>query len=196
MLCDDASLFRSSGSYWDNGDYLWQSWPSSAPEEWRDDELPEDSVEVRPAPQWIGYTPTYSAGFYGTFSSCSAVNTFQIAYAANMYGTIQDGNYGDVYTEFTAPMYGTMASIVDSSLNLTEFDTYTQESAIDSLDDYVQDLPVSFGPYLKFGVLARAYSMDGELKNMALAKYYKSRMQELFRLLRSVTGEALLEVVQ
>lgn len=196
MLCDDASLFRSSGSYWDNSDYYWQAKPSSTPGEWRDDELPEDSVEVRPAPSWYGYTVDYGSGFYGTFSACSNINTFQVAYAASMYGTMQDGVAGDVYTEFTAPMYGTIATIYDSSLNLTEFDTYTQESEISSLDAFIQDLPVSFGPYVKFGILARVHQMDGELKNMALCKYYKSRLMELFRLLRSVTGEALMEVVE
>ena len=35
--------------------------------------------------------------------------------------------------------------------------------------------------------------MDGESKNDTLSKYYKTRLNELFRILRSVSGEVLLQ---
>jgi len=41
--------------------------------------------------------------------------------------------------------------------------------------------------------LARIHAMDGELKNIPLSKYYKARTEEIIRLLRTISGEVLLE---
>jgi hypothetical protein len=194
--CDESNLYQGSGHYWDNSDYRWQQLGPATPEEFRTDQLQEDQIEIRPEPAWNGYFTFYESGMYGTFSETSDALTFDIDYdpaSIGMYGTIGKTDLGQVYTEFTSPMYGIPATITESTLNITEFDTYTPSEEIESLDGYIPDLPASFKPYVKFAVLSAIYSMDGESKNETLTKYYKNRLNELFRLLRSVAGEVLLQ---
>lgn len=198
-LAEENTIFESAGNFWDNSDYRWLQLGSGTPQEWRLDQLQEDQIEVRPAPSWDGYTATFSAGYYGTLSATSSANSYNLDIdpaSSGMYGTISETDLGDVYVEVTAPLYGTIASIQESGLNLTEITTYTFENEIASIDAYIPDLPDSFKPYVKFAVLSLAFSMDGEIKNDVLTKYYKQRTNELFGILRSVTGEALLEGIR
>lgn len=194
--CDESNLFQGSGNYWDNSDYRWQQQGTGNPQEFRTDQLQEDQIEIRPAPSWNGYFTFYESDMYGTISSASNPTTFDIEYdpsSTGMYGTIGATDLGSVYVEFTGPMYGTIARMQDSTLNITEFNSYTPSQEIEDLDSYIPDLPDSFKPYVKFAVLAEIYSMDGEAKNDTLSKYYKQRLNELFRLLRSISGEVLLQ---
>lgn len=194
LYADEDSLYRSSGNYWDNSDYRWQQAPSGIPIEWRNDQVQEDQVEIRPAPSWSGNTVSCSGGLYGTIASTSGAVDFDITTTAPLYGTIASAYTGAVYLETSAPLYGTIASMVCSATNLSQVFTYTFDSEIDSLDAYIPDIPDSFQPYIKFMVLARIFGMDGESKNTSLQKYYTNRTQEAVRLLRAVSEEILLEV--
>jgi hypothetical protein len=199
VLSDESNIYQGSGNYWDNSDYRWQQAGPGTPQEWRIDQLQEDQIEVRPAPAWNGYSPSMYAGFYGTFSNTSSATTFDISYdpaSVGMYGTISKTDLGDVYTEFVSPMYGIISDIQESTLNISEITTYTFDAEIDSIDSYIQDLPMSFKPYVKFMTLSMIYSMDGESKNDSLSKYYKQRANELMGLLRSVSSEILIQTVQ
>lgn len=199
VLIDESNLFRGSGNYWDNSDYRWQQLGPGTPQEWRNDQVQENEIEVRPAPAWNGYQPIFNGGMYGNLSTTSGAVTFDIAYdpaSTGMYGTISACDYGDVYVEFSSPMFGTIGGMAEATLNITEITTYTPDVEIDSLTAYIPDLPDSFQQYVVFGILTRAYQMDGELKNENLAKYYGNRFQEIVRILRSVCTEALLEVIQ
>lgn len=195
-LSDESNIQQGSGNYWDNSDYRWQQAGPGTPQEWRTDQLPEDQIEIRPAPAWNGYQVEIPGGFYGTFSESDSAATFDISYdpaSSGMYGTIGATDLGSVYVEFSSPMYGIPADIVESTLNITEIATYTMDFEITSLDDYIPDLPNSFQPYVKFSVLSGIFAMDGEVKNENLTKYYKQRTNELFGILRSVSGEILLQ---
>jgi hypothetical protein len=110
-----------------------------------------------------------------------------------MYGTIGQTDLGDVYVEFTSPMYGTISDLQESTLNMTEVCSYTFENDLTSIDSYIPDLPLSFKPYVKFATLSQLYSMDGEIKNDTLSKYYKQRANEIMVLLRSVADEVLIQ---
>lgn len=197
-LVDEYNVYQGSGHYWDNSDYRWQQQGTGIPQEYRTDQLQENQIEIRPAPQWSGYTTTFAeSGMYGTLSQTSSANTYDIDYdpaSSGMYGTISQTDLGSTYVEYAKPMYGIIANIEESTLNITQISTYTFDFEVESLDDYIPDLPASFKSYVKFAVLASIYSMDGESKNDTLSKYYKTRLDELFRILRSVSGEVLLQV--
>jgi len=119
-LSDENTIFQGSGNYWDNSDYRWQQLGPGTPQEWRVDQLPEDQLEVRPSPAWDGYQVSIPTGLYGTISQTSNATTFDITVDPNvttgLYGTISAAEYGDVYVEFTAPMFGVMSNIVESTL--------------------------------------------------------------------------------
>ncbi len=194
IYADEENLYRSSGNYWDNSDYRWQLQPNGIPSEWRNDQVQEDQIEIRPAPSWSGNTVTCAAGLYGNISSTSGVVDFNITATAPLYGTIASAYTGDVYLEATYPFFGTVSGMTCSATNLTEITTYTFQKEITSLDDYIPDIQDSLKPYVKFMILSRIFGMDGEVKNTTLQKYYLNRSQEAVRLLRAVAQEILLEV--
>jgi hypothetical protein len=194
LYADEDNLYRSSGNYWDNSDYRWQLDPNGIPAEWRNDQVQENQVEIRPAPSWSGNSVTCSTGLYGTISSVSGVVDFDITVSAPLYGTISSTYTGPVYTDVTSPMAGTIAALLCSATNLTQIFTYTLEREITSLDDYIPDIQDTFKPYIKFMILSRIFGMDGEVKNTTLQKYYLNRSQEAVRILRAVAQEILLEV--
>ena len=193
--CDESNIQQGAGNYWDNSDYRWQQDGPGTPQEWRSDQLLNNQIEVRPAPAWDGYVPTLPVnGLLGTLSATSDAVTFDIDYdpaSLGMYGTISKADLGAVYAEFTAPMFGVIGTIKESTLNITEIATYTLWDEVESLDGQIPDLPASFAPYVKFGVLSYIYAMDGETKNENLSKYYKTRLQELISLLSIVDGEGM-----
>lgn len=195
LYADEENIYRSSGNYWDNSDYRWQLEGNGTPQEWRNDQLQEDQVQVRPAPSWNGNTVSCAAGLYGTISAIPTSVDFTITSPTSpLYGTISTAYAGAVYLDTTAPLYGTVASMTCSATNLSQIFTYTFDNEITSLDAYIPDVPDSFQPYIKFMVLSRIFGMDGETKNPNLQKYYLNRAQEAVRILRAVSQEILLEV--
>ena len=162
--------------------------------EWRNDQVQEDQIEIRPAPSWTGNSVTCASGLYGTIASTSAAVDFDITTTAPLYGTIASAYTGPVYLDTTYPLFGTIGKLVGADNNLTQIFTYTLDSEISSLDSYIPDIPDSFQPYVKFMILSRVFGMDGEVKNTTLQKYYLNRAQEAVRLLRAVSEEILLEV--
>jgi len=195
LYADEENVYRSSGNYWDNSDYRWQSEANGTPREWRNDQVREDQVEIRPAPSWSGNTVSCAAGLYGTISAIPASIDFTITSPTSpLYGTISTAYAGPVYLETTAPFFGTVSTMTCSATNLSQIFTYTFENEITSLDSYISDVPDSFQPYIKFMALSRIFGTDGEVKNTNLQKYYLNRSQEAVRLLRAVSQEILLEV--
>lgn len=195
IFADEQNLTRSSGNYWDNSDYRWQLSPNGMPQEWRNDQVQEDQVEIRPAPSWTGNVASCASGLLGTFSAIPAFIDFTITSPGSaLYGTISSAYNGSVYLGTTAPLFGTIGEMVCSTTNLCQISTYTFDNEITSLDSYVPDVPGSFQPYIKFMILSRVFGTDGEAKNPNLQKYYLNRTQEAIRLLRAVSQEILLEV--
>lgn len=221
VMCDEVNITRGSGLYWDNSDYRWQNQGPGNPEEWRNDQLQENQLQIRPTPYWDGYQIACIFGQYGTFSqnpllgqSAFQVDAFQNdafqveddpsptggfisvtcdpSYLSGFIGTISKADMGNVYLNIVGPMFGVVSNMVPSDMNLTEFVTYTQNIEISTLDDYIADIPKSFTPYIKFIVLSYIFSMDGEAKNNRLTKYYKQRFEEIVRLLRTVSSDALI----
>lgn len=198
MFSDQSNLFRSSGNYWDTSDWDWQKRSPGTPTEWRNDQLAEDKVEVRPSPAWNGYQVSVPNGFYGNFSQQSDVKTIEFScdpsYVDGVLGAISSAHLGSCYLEVTAPMFGIPSSMVEATMNFTQVCTYTFENEIVSLDEYIPDIHYSFKPYVVFFVLAKAFSTDSEVKNANLVKYFKARANEFIRVARSVSQEILLEV--
>jgi len=178
----ETALPMNSGFYWDKSSAGWQNESPGEPSEWRQDQLDQQRVEIRPSPAWTGYEVEFPGiGFYGVASQWTA-GTYDIevdpAYASGLIGTISECDYGAVYVEFTSPMFGVISAAVPSQLNITEFAAITPDYAINSLDQFIPDINPSFAPYLKMLVLNGVHAGDSESKSLALAKYYQTRTDE------------------
>ena len=220
-MIDESNLYRSSGSFWDNSDYRWQQQGTGNPIEWRNDQLEENQIEIRPAPYWTGYEVTcapglygiigtsaflylaafYSGGFYpGAFQTqtvpfnpnSSVTLSCDPSFPSGFLGTISKADLGSVYLEVVGGMYGTIASLVPSDMNITEFTSYNMNNEIVDIDEYIPDIPESLEPYIAFMTLQYIFSQDGEVKNDRLEKYYGQRFKEVLRLLDAVSAESLL----
>jgi len=221
-MIDEANLYRSSGSYWDNSNYRWQQQGPGNPIEWRNDQLEENQIEIRPAPYWDGYEVTCVSGLFGMINTVSFLyqaafysggfysGAFQTqtvpfnpnatvslscdpSYPNGFLGTISKADLGTVYVQVVGGMYGTIANMIPSDMNITEFTSYNLDAPITSIDDYVPDIPESFEPYIAFMTLQYIFAQDGEVRNDRLEKYYAQRFKESVRLLDSVSSENLME---
>jgi hypothetical protein len=115
------------------------------------------------------------------------------AYTNGFYGTISKADLGTVYVQCVGGMFGTIANMVPSDMNITEFTSYSSDRSVTVIDDYISDIPESFEPYIAFMVLQYIFASDGEVKNERLEKYYSQRFKEVVRLLGAISAENLME---
>jgi len=194
LAAAEVAIPMNSGFYWDKSNASWQNDTPGTPSEWRQDQLDQQQVEVRPAPAWTGYEVEFPInGYYGVPSSWVA-NTYDIAVdpsfaSTGLIGTIAECDYGAVYVDFTAPMFGIIATAVPSQLNITEFAIIDAPYTINRLDQYIADINPTFKSYLKMLVLVKIHSGDCESKSLALAKYYEARTDECESLIGSICSE-------
>lgn len=195
ILVDQSSMQMNSGFYWDKSDAQWQNQPPGEPQEWRQDQSDANHFEIRPSPCWTGQDielPTN--GYYGTLSSTSNVNGLNINYdpqLPSMYGTISECDFGEVYCDFNAPMFGTIARIEYAPTNIACFNIQTQEPFITSLDDYIPFVSPIFTPYFRIDLLRRIASNNSETKSSQIVKYYSSRTEECIGLVKTIAEERL-----
>lgn len=175
-------------------DALLFKWPSksSAPQGWHEDRLGVKTIQLYPSPTATGYTVTVTPAMYGTLSATASAVTFSITPSAAFYGTLASFS-GPVYVETTAAMLGTFQSILttDANLMLVGSSKPTRKDWV--LTDIIEDIPETFRGYLKYGVLLRIFSLDGETKDQLRAKYAQARWEEGVRLAQAITQEEMEE---
>jgi hypothetical protein len=85
--------------------------------------------------------------------------------------------------------YGIPASIVPATNNVGINATALPTILTLTLDTPIEFVPDSLTPYLKYGVLQRVFSVDGEMKSLAMARYCGARFLEGRNLVHAILGE-------
>lgn len=185
----DRYLYRSTGMGLDDLSFEWKNL-AGAPVRWHEDRLAVKTLEVSPTPDTTGYTVGTSTDFYGTISSTATADDDFDFTSTDFYGTIGDFA-GAVYLEVTSPMYGIIGNLVPSTGNLTLIATTRPPKIAWVLADPIEVVPDEFAAYLKYGVLAKVFSMDSETKDALRARYCGARYQEGIALAKAVSTEVM-----
>lgn len=77
----------------------------------------------------------------------------------------------------------------DSSGTLRVFGSVQPSSSQPSITGNISLVPDSFAVYLKYRVLAKIFSVDGEARDLQRAAYCKARMQEAVNIGKAIMGE-------
>lgn len=198
---DRNYLYRSSGWYLDNFNAEWFS-DVSIPERWREDELSPKTIQLAPQPSVDGYgvaTNPATPGYGQIAATSNAVDFDLIAVTGAGYGAINGANgnlpasTNGVYLEAINAGFGTVAQMVSSTGNLEAVATAQPTSYPQTLAAYFQLLPDSALPYIKYGVLEKIYTVDGEYKNNQAAMYCRARYSEGVNLFSAIMTEAGME---
>lgn len=187
LLANQTHLYESSGFYIDNTNPGWHNFADANqfPDRYRQDELAPRSVELYPTPNVQGnqISAVGGVGGYGVIASTTLAVDFDLALSYQTplggYGVISGISGGNPYVEAGNPGYGMMSHMVPSTSNLCMLGSalpFNQTKIF--LTNYVELLPDSFVPYLKYGILARIYSTDSEVKDMQKAAYCQARYAE------------------
>ncbi len=152
-------------------------------------------MQLRPTPSVTGtVVETDTTGWFGTFStSTTNVVSFECDGSTGIYGTIGGCDSGDVFIDCPGGMFGIPGDVQVSTGNLMASTLNDQYYSIDSLEQYIDVIPNSFEFFILAGILARLYSMDGEMKNPEMAKYWTARYKEGINMVRAISGEVSLE---
>lgn len=190
VFSNEKFLFRDTV---DDLDASHQGWVGKVgtPRSWHDDQLPEKVSELYPAPSNDGNQVQTSAinGYLGTLAAVTA-GDFNITVAAPFYGTISS-NAGTAYLETAGPFFGVIASMVESKTNVVAVATATLFSLEVTLGSPVELLHDSLVQYVKWGILARFWSKDGDGKNDFQAKFAMQQYEEGIAICKAISGEAL-----
>ena len=172
-LAGQTYLHRSSGYYLDNSDPAW-ALQSNAPTMFREDELPISQLQLSPTPNLTGNDIAFSNEGLGVLAATSSPTDFDIT-----AGTLGPGfglpssAIGNPYVEATNIGFGVIATMVPSLGNITAVGDVTSNDL-----SYILGIPASFRAYLKYGILAKVFGGDSELKDMQKAAYCQARYAE------------------
>lgn len=184
---DRTYTYRSSGWYLDHFNPSWTV-ATSIPERWREDETPPKTLQIEPMPQVEGYqvgTTVQSTGFSVIAATSNAVDFNIVLESGSGYGTISGGfglvpaSTNTIYLECINAGYGVPASIVSSTANIQMVATTLPTSYPQTYFDYIQLIPDSFIPALKYGILTKIFTGDTEYKDLQRGKYCQARYQEI-----------------
>lgn len=187
---NDRRIHRATGESLDAHGHEWRAY-TGTPRRWHEDRLPIKTVELSPTPDADGGTIDTSADFYGTLSEVTGANVIDFL-STDFYGTIATID-GPIFFELTAPMYGTIGSMVASNGNLTLVAAAKPTKVAWVLTDYIEIVPDEFIQYLKYGVLRNIFARDAETKENPRARYCGARYQEGIALAKAVSMEAMEE---
>jgi hypothetical protein len=188
-LCSMRYLHYTTAEEMDNLLGEWRT-ATGLPKRWHQDRLPQDTLGVQPTPSGDGDTVGFSAAFYGTISATSGATDLELAYSAPLYG-VPSVFSGPAFVETIVPLRGTISEMVPSGANLLLVAAIKPLLRTYTLTDYIDVLPASFLPYVKYGVLARVFGRDGETRDPLRAQYCAARYQEGVNLAAAISTEAL-----
>lgn len=188
-LYNERYIHRETGLSEDFLVYNWRG-KSGSPSAWHEDRLAVKNIELLPNPSLAGNTVGTSAALFGTISSTASATDFNIVATTALFGVIASYT-GPVYLSTPVAAFGTIANMVPSTANLTMLGTIKPLQKSFALTDLIEIVPDSFFPYLKYGVLAKVFSMDGEVKDVLRARYCNARFQEGINIAQAVSQELL-----
>ena len=170
-----------------NLEFLVTGWQNrtGTPTSWHVDRVDPKTVSLYPSPTVTGTSMYTGSGFYGTLGAPDASpNPGGTAF----YGTIAGTTDSDTLASTNA-FYGTLANISTSTANILLLATVEPPKDTPELTDTVDCVPATFMQYLVYGVLARVYSQDGELKSVTQQRYCQARWTEGLNLAKSIAQE-------
>jgi hypothetical protein len=190
VLAAQTYLHETSGDFLDNSNAFWHG-EVEQPTMYREDEIPIQQVELSPTPNVTGDTVRTNTAGYGVIAAVS--NPVDFDYQANPYAVgygTQASFDGNPYVDVVGPGYGVLASFVPSTGNLT------MVGATIAVDlTYIQFIPASFRPYLKYGILSHVFASDNELKDEQKAAYCQARYAEGVNLACAIMADLFMEGV-
>ena len=182
-LADQTYLHHSSGYYLDNSDPAWPL-QSNQPTMFREDELPISQLQLSPTPNVSGNDIVFSNPGYGQIGMTTTHVDFNVTASTPGFGVIASFS-GNPYLEAVNPGFGVIGAMVPSLGNITAVGEVTPDDL-----NYILMLPPSFRPYLKYGLLAKIFGSDSELKDMQKAAYCQARYAEGINLAAAImTGD-------
>jgi hypothetical protein len=192
---DQSYLYRTSTFFLDNSNTTWVS-STGTPTTWKQDEVSPKQIRLTPTPNMNGdaFQVALGQGLYGTISSTANATAVDFtSVPTGLYGTLS-GFSGPEYIEVLTPMYGTIASMSISESNLETISTAIPAKLSGwNLSDTVDLVPDTFSIALRYGVLQRIFSMDGEQKDMQKAIYCGARYQEFVNMAAAIMSQEFSE---
>lgn len=187
---NQSYLHRTSSFFLDNSDPTWQAYQST-PTTWKQDEIQPKQIQLNPTPNSDGdFVTTSTIGFYGILSSVSNTNDLNIlGPSTGLYGII-NGYTGAPYMEMLNPAYGIWSTAAVDCNNIQTISTGIPSTLNPSISQYLELIPDSFIPYIKYGSLAKIFSQDGECKDLQKAYYAMARYTEGINLAAAIMSEA------
>ena len=190
---DNSHLYDNSSFYIDQADPDWRT-HEDRPVTWRADQLDANTIEVSPAPSDNGREVEWTSPMHGVIQVTDTPYDLDVGYAAPALGTIGSVG-GEVYMEFTGPMFGTIATLVASDSNLAMVATAQPSNTALTLSTVLELIPDSLAPYLVWSILETIWTADGESRDERRAKYARARRIEGINLCKAISGQDLLEKV-
>lgn len=179
VIAGQTYLDRESGFSLDNTDAEWRS-QYAQPESYREDQIPANTIELSPVPNLTGNRVAMATGGYGVLSTVTAGEFSETTSTMTPYAVGTPFAFGgNPYVETINPGYGVRATKVPSTGNLQMFATALPYN-ITGIDryTYVELIGSTWTPYLKYGILAKIFSSDSELKDELKANYCNARFLE------------------
>lgn len=149
------------------------------------------TFRVAPAPDFNGSSVDTVGGdpMYGVISNTTAgAIDIDVHLGAPWYGVPAGWDEGDVAWEPDGLGLGVFSDLCYTADNLTVFGTLNPTNWSPDLDTLIGLLHPAFYHYIAYGILAKIFMTDGELKDDLRAKFCRSKYDEGVSLGRSILG--------
>lgn len=196
-MASQSFIFESSDFFLSNSNRAYQQ-ELATPESYKQDEIASRQVLVSPSPQVQGnqVTVAFGQGGYGVIAGVASSSDFTFTcdpLTPAGYGTIAGAN-GNPYLECVGPGFGVVGNMVPSTGNLEMMGTALPFNVGPITGNtWIELVPDSFVQYLKYGILARIFSSDSELKDTQKAAWCQARVVEGTNLAAAILCEVYQE---
>ena len=185
----------TSGWYLDNTNTDWMSFYSNGqPQAYREDELPPKNLQVYPTPNVDGNDVGVAFGLGGYGVLCQTQNVVDFDFTVSPYSPqpgygIICGSTGNPYLETINQGYGIFSYLMPSTGNVAILADALPFSNNVGLTGYLELLPDSLVPYIKYGILAQIFTTDSEVKSAQKAAYCNARYQEGINMMAALMSQ-------
>lgn len=192
-IAQGTHIFEDSDFMLSNHNDEWSTW-MDRPQSYKQDDIEPRSVLLEPIPNIQGNQVVVDSGSgaYGTIAVVTQPNDFNVepSYLTPAgYGTIAAAE-GNPYLETVNPGYGLLAAMVPSTRNLSKLGAALPNNIANlTLASYIEIVPDSMVHYLKYGILAKVFSSDNELRDEQKSAYCSSRYEECVRLIGAMMDQ-------
>lgn len=190
VFSDQIALFQTDGFDLDRTNPTWQE-DVGTPASWHEDRMDMKQFALEPAPELTG-TDVYESSGLGGYGVISAIanGTISLTATNDGYGTI-GAESGPMALLASGAGFGVPSSIIPVEGNILVIAKAGSHETPVWMTSLMESLPDSFQHYLKYGILAKLFSTDGELKDNQRAIYCNARYLEGVNIAKAITGEMI-----